>query len=85
MIYKITQKDYCEVGEETLILGTWFGSINKCKCYERILNNECKPENSGCYNISGEPKYYTKYDGKEFCVERKGKTYKELIKSRQIK
>ena len=85
LIYKITQRDYCEVGEETLILGTWFGSINKCKCYERILNTECKPENSGCYNISGDPKNYTKYDGKEFCVERKGKTYKELIKANQIK
>ena len=60
LIYSITQRDKWKDGEETLVLGTWFGSINKCKCPQRILNNDCKEENKDCTTISGEPKNYTK-------------------------
>ena len=86
LIYKITQRDKCEEGEETLVIGTWFGSINKCQCSpQRILNNDCTDENRGCTTISGEPKNYTKFYDKFFCVVREGKTYKELILANQIK
>ena len=30
LIYNLNQRDKCEEGEEILILGTWFGSSNKC-------------------------------------------------------
>ena len=85
LIYNITQKDKCEEREETLVLGTWFGSINKCKCPQRIFNSDCKAENKDCTTISGEPKNYTKFYEKSFCAIRKGKTYKELIQENQIK
>ena len=85
LIYSITQRDKCKDGEETLVLGTWFGSINKCKCPQRIFNSDCKAENKDCTTISGEPKNYTKFYEKSFCVTRKGKTYKELIQENQIK
>ena len=85
LIYNITQKDKCEDEEETLVLGTWFGSINKCKCPQKILNFDCKAEDKNCTTISGEPKNYTKFNKKFFCVVRKGKTYKELIQENQIK
>ena len=63
------------------------GSINKCKCSEKIINFDCNDEDKSknCSTVSGEPKNYTKFNKKEFCVVRKGKTYKELIQANQIK
>ena len=75
-ITKINTSDTCGSEEEILVLGTWFGSINKY---------QCKEENKNCTTISGEPKNYTKFNNTVFCVERKGKTYKELIQANQIK
>ena len=65
LIYNLNQRDKCEEGEEILILGTWFGSSNKCKCGSLIKNESCYKADVGCETIYGDAKNYTKFNGKK--------------------
>ena len=84
-IYEFNPRTTCNSGEEKLILGTWDGAKNKCKCGNIINNFECGEIEKNCQTITGEsPKNYTKFNEKFICVIRKGDTYLNLIKSGKI-
>ena len=82
LIYNLNQRYICEEEEEILILGTWFGSSNKCKCGSLIKNESYYKADVRCETIYGDDKKYTKFNGKSICIKRKRKSFKELIKSK---
>ena len=84
-IYEFNPRNKCQEGEEKLVLGTWDGTIDKCKCGSEIKDNACESGKLDCETIEGEkPKNYTIFGGKEICIKRKGETYYNLIKSGKI-
>ena len=84
-IYEFNAKTQCSNSEERLNLGTWDGSIDKCKCWGNIVERLCMDNETNCQNITGlEPKNFTVFNGNEICVTRKGDKYKDLIKAGKI-
>lgn len=86
LIYSFVERDICEEGEEPLELGTWDGSINKCKCGNDVptfRNCTDSEKKEGCKTL-GNPKNYTKINGKYICVKRGDKTFKQLIESYKL-
>ena len=71
LIYNLNQRHICEEEEEILILGTWFGSSNKCRCGSLIKNESCYKADVGCETIYGYAKNYTKFNGKKFILKEK--------------
>ena len=84
LIYNLSQKEECDKGEEALILGTWFGSLDRCQCDNAFMSRKCYDYETECNTISGASRNYTKFNGKKICATRKGNTYKELSQSNQI-
>ena len=84
LIYNLSQKEECDKGEEALILGTWFGSLDRCQCDNAFMSRKCYDYETECNTISGASRNYTKFNGKKICATRKGNTYKELLQSNQI-
>jgi len=85
LIYEFNPRAKCQEGEEKLVLGTWDGTKDKCKCGAEIRDGACVVESSECITIPGiKPKNYTVFGGKEICVVRKGETYNNLVKSGKI-
>ena len=86
LIYEFNPRDKCLEGEEKLSLGTWDGSIDKCKCGNKEPTpNACTAEQKDCQTLKGqEAKNYTVFNQKEICVKKEGSTYLDLIKSGQI-
>ena len=90
LIYEFAPRDQCLEGEEKLVLGSWDGTISKCNCQSYTLNHACTDDdydkgNGKCRTISGEsPVNYTKFNGQEICVKRKGEIFSKLIESGKI-
>ena len=86
LIYEFNRRDQCLEGEEKLSLGTWDGSIDKCKCgNKKPTLYACTAEQKDCQTLKGqEAKNYTVFNQKEICVKKEGSTYLDLIKSGQI-
>ena len=90
LIYEFTPRDHCLEGEEKLVLGSWDGTITKCDCGLHTYNRTCTGNDYDqkgvkCRTISGErPVNYTKFNGQEICVKRKGEIFSKLIESGKI-
>jgi len=84
LIYEINQRPHCLNNEEKLVIGTWDGTINKCKCDDGTIKDfDCGPEDINCVTIESEKKNYTVFNGNEICVKN-GETYYNLLKSGKI-
>ena len=87
---RITPRNQCLEGEEKLVLGSWDGTITKCDCGLHVYNRSCTGNDYDqkgvkCRTISGErPVNYTKFNGQEICVKRKGEIFSKLIESGKI-
>ena len=90
LIYEFTPRNQCLEGEEKLVLGSWDGTITKCDCGLHTYNRTCTGNDYDqkgvkCRTISGErPVNYTKFNGQEICVKRKGEIFSKLIESGKI-
>lgn len=85
LIYSFRSSDTCSSDEEALVLGTFDGSVPKCKCVS-IYNRSCTNEEinyQGCKSYSGAKKDYTKFKNKNICAKKKD-YYKDLLKNKQI-
>lgn len=89
LIYNLTFRDKCYSNEEKLIFGKYDGlEVKGCNCKGSIKGSECTKDdlNNGCNTIDPiQSKYYTKINSNYICAIKSNKTYKELLKTNQIR
>jgi hypothetical protein len=86
-IISLNFKSSCSPDEEILFFGEWDGAKEGYKCQNSINPYQCSLINItvGCTSIpSIYPIKYSKINSKYICIKRYNKTYRELLKSRQI-
>lgn len=89
LIYNLTFRDKCYSNEEKLIFGKYDGlEIEGCNCKGSIKGSGCTKDdlNNGCTKIDPiQSKYYTKINSNYICAIKSTKTYRELLKTNQIR
>jgi hypothetical protein len=89
-IISLNLKSACSPDEEILIFGEWDGTKEVCMCDDTIRSytmciKSYGQGNPGCRTIESVPPIkYQKINSKYICIKRYNKTYRELLKSRQI-
>ena len=89
-IMSINLKSACSPNEEILVFGEWDGTKEGCKCGDTFKSNDMcvKAYGAGhteCNTINPVPPIkYKKIKSKYICVKKYYRTYKELLKSKQI-
>jgi len=69
-IQVITTGD-CPTGSETVVLGTWDGTVQGCLCGTTLYAGPCTSSSSSCSTVSAySPTSFTKYAGVQYCVTR---------------